>query len=497
MRGRHLGAEEHADVRPGRELVDQVARHALLERVAAVEDRHAARVGGEEHRRLARPSCPRRRCGRRGRACSAPRCARRRRRCPCPTSRSKPSIASRRHETPQARMIVRARRTSPPSRWTWCVAASIRVIDRVTRISAPSRRACCSARLAARRRRRPTGSRGSSRSATTCPPGRRAPRARPRSCAGPPTRRRRPPRGRRARRRRSRCRTPPPPARSRGRAARPPGAAAAGRRSCRPRRGSPGSRPRPAAARPTARRRRARRAASHRNVIWLRSRKRRSSRARGVPAMAEDDRPGRRRSAADALQAAGPADPVARQLADPLPRPRARPPRRRGSRAARSASRATPRLRGSRAGKTHARARSAPRRRRRRAARSPTTRSTPSTSLTASIRPSSTPNSARSSPSCAAYSPGMSAMSAATRQRRSHSAGREVRRTPRTDAISSGVTMRATAAGPDARSSMHLPAASPSPSGQRYPSRARTRHEVRPAGSGRGCANGRSLTILR
>ncbi len=35
---------------------------------------------------------------------------------PFPASRSNPSIASRRHATPQARMIVRARRTSPPSR---------------------------------------------------------------------------------------------------------------------------------------------------------------------------------------------------------------------------------------------------------------------------------------------------------------------------------------------------------------------------------------------
>ena len=67
---------------------------------------------------------------------------------PFPTSRSKPSIGRWRHETPQARMIVRAFRTSPPSRCTWRVEASIRVIDRVTRISAPSLRACCSARLA-------------------------------------------------------------------------------------------------------------------------------------------------------------------------------------------------------------------------------------------------------------------------------------------------------------------------------------------------------------
>src|SRR5437870_5419608 len=39
-------------------------------------------------------------------------------------------------------MIVGARRTSPPSRCTSWVEASIRVIDLVTRISAPSLRAC-------------------------------------------------------------------------------------------------------------------------------------------------------------------------------------------------------------------------------------------------------------------------------------------------------------------------------------------------------------------
>ncbi len=98
-------------------------------RVAAAEDRHAPRVGREEQRRLARPSCRRRRCGRRARGCSTPRCARRRRRCPCRRGGRTPRSAGCRHETPQARMIVRACRTSPPSRCTWRVAASIRVID--------------------------------------------------------------------------------------------------------------------------------------------------------------------------------------------------------------------------------------------------------------------------------------------------------------------------------------------------------------------------------
>ena len=88
------------------------------------------------------PSCRRPRCGRRGRARSSPRCGRRRTKTPLPASRSKPSIDSCRHATPQARMIVRARRTSPPSRCTSRVAASMRVVFRVTRISAPRRRAC-------------------------------------------------------------------------------------------------------------------------------------------------------------------------------------------------------------------------------------------------------------------------------------------------------------------------------------------------------------------
>ena len=67
---------------------------------------------------------------------------------PFPDSRSNPAAERCRHVTPQAMMIVRVRSTSPPSRCTWRVAGSIRRVDRVTRISAPSRRACCSARLA-------------------------------------------------------------------------------------------------------------------------------------------------------------------------------------------------------------------------------------------------------------------------------------------------------------------------------------------------------------
>ena len=55
----HLDAEECVDAETRRQLVDQVARHALLERVASAEDRHAPRVIREEEGglpgRVARP----------------------------------------------------------------------------------------------------------------------------------------------------------------------------------------------------------------------------------------------------------------------------------------------------------------------------------------------------------------------------------------------------------------------------------------------------------
>ncbi len=54
--------------------------------------------------------------------------------------------------------------------------------------------------------------------------------------------------------------------------------------------------------------------------------------------------------------------------------------------------------------------------------RSPTTFGTPSTDLTASMRPSMTANSARSAPSWAAYSPSSRTTSAAERESRSSSA---------------------------------------------------------------------------
>src|SRR4029078_942681 len=43
---------QYADVRARPELVDEVHRHALLEPIAAAENRDPARVRGEEHRHL-------------------------------------------------------------------------------------------------------------------------------------------------------------------------------------------------------------------------------------------------------------------------------------------------------------------------------------------------------------------------------------------------------------------------------------------------------------
>ena len=92
-------------------------------------------------------------------------------------------------------------------------------------------------------------------------------------------------------------------------------------------------------------------------------------RARGVPAMAEDDRPERGRCGRAGLQAFGPAEPVVREEAHPLRRPRARRRRARGSRAGRSGTRATPPLRGTRRGGASRTRSTSPRRRHRASAR--------------------------------------------------------------------------------------------------------------------------------
>ena len=54
VHGLQLAVQRHLDVRLAADLLDQVVRHALLERVAAHDQRDGARVVGEEHRRLAR-----------------------------------------------------------------------------------------------------------------------------------------------------------------------------------------------------------------------------------------------------------------------------------------------------------------------------------------------------------------------------------------------------------------------------------------------------------
>ena len=193
VHGRDLGAAQHADVRPRRELVDQVARHALLQPVAAAEDRHAARVGREVHGRL-----PRRVAGSHDvdvEAVGAARLAARRAVGDAlPKRRSQPSIGSFRHETPHARMIVRAPSTSPPSRCT-CRRDRVEPVDRpgdedlrAESLRLPQRPI---SQLLARDAR--SGSRGSSRSSTRTRPGRPGSRARSRSCAVLPMPRRRPP----------------------------------------------------------------------------------------------------------------------------------------------------------------------------------------------------------------------------------------------------------------------------------------------------------------
>ena len=171
----------------------------------------------------------------------------------------------------------------------------------------------------ARRRTRLTGSRGSSRSGTTCRPGRRAPPARSRSSAGPPTLRTRPRPGRRARRRRSPCRTRRRPPRC----ARP--SSSATRRSC----GrttvlpltTPNRRPillgRQRTAPLLGRIGRVGRHPLERDLVAVEEAA--QLRAGGIPAMPDDDRSRRRRLGRDALQPAGPLIRLAASLPTSLP----------------------------------------------------------------------------------------------------------------------------------------------------------------------------------
>ena len=178
-----------------------------------------------------------------------------------PDEASKPSIGRRRHATPQARMIVRACRTSPPSRWTLpCRRVDPRDRPRHQDLGAEPAAPAAAHGSPARRLTRPTGSRGSSRSETTCRPGRPAPPARRRSCAAPPMPRTRRPPAPQDRHRRSPCRTPRRRPRWRAPAARPPGGAAVAPPSSRRRPESTDSPPPPARGRPTCRPHPARRA---------------------------------------------------------------------------------------------------------------------------------------------------------------------------------------------------------------------------------------------
>ena len=188
----------------------------------------------------------------------------------------------------------------------------MRVIDRVTRISAPSLVPAGAPGSPALRPTRPRGSRGSSRSGRTCPPGRRVPRARSRSSGVPRTRRTR------------RLRGPAGPAptitvsysaaaaRSGSRGARPPAAAAVadglavhdanggevalGRQRARPllRIG-----------------RHVRLEPSEPDLVAVEESS--QLRARSVAAMAEDDRPEGGRCGRAGLEASGPTEPVVRE----------------------------------------------------------------------------------------------------------------------------------------------------------------------------------------
>ena len=245
--------------------------------VSAVEDRHAPRMRGEEHRGLA---------GRVPRSDDLD----------VETVRVRSLAACGTVEDPLAHEAIEALDLELPPRDAAgeddrpgpqdVAAVEVHLVrlrridacdDRVTRISAPSRRACAALASRGRRPRRPRGSRGSSRSVTTCPPARRAPRARRRACGAPRRHRTPPRRGRPARRRRRPCRTRRRAARSRSRAARRPAATAAARRSSRSTMRNAGQSPSAGSAPPHSSASAGTSGWNQRNRIWLRSRKRRRS----------------------------------------------------------------------------------------------------------------------------------------------------------------------------------------------------------------------------
>ncbi len=474
VRGRHLGPEEHLDVLPGGELVDEVARHALLQVGAAVEDGHAPRVGREEDRRLAgrvarTDDLDVQAVGvRRLAACGAVEDPLARETVEPLDLELPPGDTAGEDDRPRLQDVAAVEvdlvRRGVDSRDRPCDddlgAEPARLLERPAR-QLVARHARREAEVVLDPRR---GARLASRrlalDASVRAPRRRRTRRRP---------------GRRGRRRRSPCRIPRPPARSRSRGARPPAAAAAARPSCRCRREGPGSRPRPAARPPTAPRRRARRAgATEADLVPVEEAP--QLRAGRIPAISEHDRAERRGLGQARPQTPVPAEPVLAS-ADPLP-----DLRRDGGEGA-VVVRLEPEDAGGLrrpvpGGLGH------PERDRQLAddvAGPPLADDALHAvdELTTSIRPSSMPNSARPSPSCAAYSPGSSVMSAAARQSRSQSAGARAANTANRP-ISSGVTMRAVAAGqsrphsgpsrrpPPRQRPGQAPASSPSPRGQRY-----------------------------
>ena len=173
---------------------------------------HLADVAGEEHRGLSGGVAPRRRRPPACRRTSAPRPAwRRSRRRRLRTSASRVDVepavarAGREHHGAGAQPLASVELDD-------VVAVLERERARALGHGAARRRSASPGSRRARRDPRPRcrrGSRGSSRSATTCSPARRSRPSRRAPCSGPPTPRRPPLRAPPGRRRRPRCRTAP------------------------------------------------------------------------------------------------------------------------------------------------------------------------------------------------------------------------------------------------------------------------------------------------
>ena len=257
---------------------------------------------------------------------------------PLPASRSKPSIASCRQETPHARMIVRARRTSPPSRCTWRVVrvdARDRARDEDLGAEPPRLLQRAARQLVARHARREAEVVLDPRRGAGLAAGRLALDDDRAQALRRAVHRRG--EARRGRRRRSPCRTP----RRSGSVPRP--SSSATRRSCGSttvlpsttriagQSASAGSGPPHCSAASGV----VGREPLERDLVAVEEAPQLG--AGGVPAVPDDDRARRRRLGGEPLQAARAAHPVRSRAGRPPSRRRARPPRPRGSRAARSA----------------------------------------------------------------------------------------------------------------------------------------------------------------